>query len=56
MLKKLLQARNTEKKKIYKNKPKAIKKMVIGTYISIITLNVNGINAPNEKQSLAEWI
>ena len=25
------------------NKPKTIKKMVIGTYISIITLNVNGL-------------
>ena len=23
-----------------------MKKMVIGTYISIITLNVNGLNAP----------
>ena len=27
------------------NKPKTIKKMVIGSYISIITLNVNGLNA-----------
>ena len=32
-----------EKKKIYKNKPQTIKKMAIGTYISIITLNVNGL-------------
>ena len=30
--------------------------MVIGTYISIITLNVNGLNAPNKGHSLAEWI
>ena len=30
--------------------------MAIGTYISIITLNVNGLNAPNKKHRLAEWI
>ena len=30
--------------------------MGIGTYISIITLNVNGLNAPNKKHRLAECI
>ena len=30
--------------------------MVIGTYISITTLNVNGLNAPTKRQRLAEWI
>ena len=30
--------------------------MVIGTYISITTLKVNGLNAPNKRQRLAEWI
>ena len=30
--------------------------MVIGTYISIITLNVNGLNAPTKKHRLAEGI
>ena len=30
--------------------------MVIGTYISIITLNVNGLNVPTKKHRLAEWI
>ena len=30
--------------------------MVIGTYISIITLNVNGLNAPTIRHRLAEWI
>ena len=30
--------------------------MGIGTYISIITLNVNRLNAPTERQRLAEWI
>ena len=29
--------------------------MAIGTYISIITLNVNGLNAPTKRQRLAEW-
>ena len=30
--------------------------MVIGTYILIITLNLNGLNAPTKRQRLAEWI
>ena len=30
--------------------------MAIRTYISIITLNVNGLNAPTKRQSLAEWV
>ena len=30
--------------------------MVIGTYISIMTLNVNGLNAPTKIHRLAEWI
>ena len=30
--------------------------MVIGTYISKITLNVNGLNAPTKRHRLAEWI
>ena len=30
--------------------------MVIGTYMSIITLNVNGLNAPTKRHRLAEWI
>ena len=30
--------------------------MVIGTYISIITLNVNGLNAPTKRHRLAESI
>ena len=40
----------------YNNGPKAIKKMGIRTYISIITLNVNGLNAPTKRHRLAEWI
>ena len=30
--------------------------MVIGTHISIITLNVNELNAPTKRHRLAEWI
>ena len=48
--------RKQEKEKNYNNKPKTVKKMVIGTYISIITLNVNRLNAPTKKHRLAEWI
>ena len=30
--------------------------MEIGTYISINTLNVNGLNAPTKRHRLPEWI
>ena len=30
--------------------------MAIGTCISMITLNVNGLNAPTERGRLVEWI
>ena len=30
--------------------------MATGTYISIITLNVNGLYAPTKRYRLAEWI
>ena len=30
--------------------------MAIGTYIPIITLNRNGLNAPTKRHRLAEWI
>ena len=30
--------------------------MTINTYLSIITLNVNGLNVPTERKILAEWI
>ena len=31
-------------------------KMAIGTYISIITLNVNELNVPTKRHRLAKWI
>ena len=30
--------------------------MTTGSYLAIITLNVNGLNAPTKRQRLAEWI
>ena len=30
--------------------------MAIGTYVSIITVNVNELNAPTKRHRLAEWI
>ena len=30
--------------------------MAIGTYISVITLNVNRLNAPTKRHRLADWI
>ena len=41
---------------IYKIKSQATKKMALGTYVSTISLNVNGLNAPTKRHRLAEWI
>ena len=30
--------------------------MATGSYLSIITLNVNGLTAPTKRQRVAEWI
>ena len=30
--------------------------MATGSYLSVITLNVSGLNAPTKRQRLAEWI
>ena len=30
--------------------------MAMGSYLAIITLTVNGLNAPTKRQRLAEWI
>ena len=30
--------------------------MATGPYLSIITLNVNGLNVPTKRQRLSEWI
>ena len=43
---------NTREEKTYENKPITIKKMVTGIYISIITLNMNGLTAPTKRHRL----
>ena len=30
--------------------------MATGSYLSVITLNVNGLNVPTERQRLAKWM
>ena len=40
----------------YKNNQKKINKMATSTYLSIITLNVNGLNAPIKIHRVAKWI
>ena len=47
---------NTREGKHLEKQMKTIKKMVIGTYISITTLHVKGLNAPTKRHRLAEWI
>ena len=44
------------RKKTYKNKSKTINNMIVRTHISIITLNVNELNALTKGHRLAEWI
>ena len=56
MLKGLIQSRNTREEKRSSKSTETIKKMAIGTYISIITVNVNGLNTPTKRHRLAEWI
>ena len=45
-----------EKKKDLQNQLQTIKKIPVGTYIPINTLNVNGLNVLTKRHRLAEWI
>ena len=45
-----------KKKKDLQNQRQTIKKMAIGKYVSIITLNVNRLNASTKRHRLAEGI
>lgn len=38
----------------YKNNQKTINKMVVSTYLSIFTLNVNGLHAPIKRHKVTE--
>ena len=55
MLKGLTQSRNTREEKDQQNKPPKFKKWQ-QEHLSIITLNVNGLNAPTKRHRLAERI
>ena len=56
MLKGLTYSINTREEKRSKKSTTNDQKMAIGTNISIITLKVNGLNAPTKRHRLAEWI
>ena len=51
-----MQTRNTREEKISTQSTPKYQKMAIRTYRSIITLNVNGLNAPTKRQGLVEGI
>lgn len=51
---KLTQERNRELQIQPKKKKKH--KMQISTYLLIITLNANGLSAPNKRHRVSEWI
>ena len=48
-----LGSKHKRRKRPTENKPKTIKKTTIGSYILIIILNVNGLNAPIKRHTLA---
>ena len=54
MLNNLYSQEIQENKKDLQNQPQTIKEMAIVTYTSIITLNVNELNAPIKRHRLAE--
>ena len=57
MLKGLIQSRNTrEQKRSTESTPNNEENGNRNIYILIITLNVNGLNAPTKRHRLAEWI
>ena len=52
-IKRDLYSQEIREEKDLQNQPQTIKKMAIGTYISIIPLNVNGQNAPAKRYRVA---
>ena len=54
MLKRLLSWGNAREEKDLQNEPQTIKRTSIGTYISIITLHIKGINTSTERHRLAD--
>ena len=49
-------SRNRREEKRSKSQPQTTKKLETGTYILIIILNINGLNAPIKRHRLAKWI
>ena len=56
MTQRLKQSGNTREEKDLQNQTPRIKKMAIGTYMSIIAVNVNGLNVPTKRHRLAQLI
>ena len=50
------ESREEERNVEEQNSQKMINRMVINTYLSIIILDVNGLNAPIKRHGVAEWI
>ena len=48
--------REDERSKEVQKQPETINKVVISTYLLIITLNVNGLNSPIKRHRMTEWI
>ena len=48
--------KHKRRKRPTEDKSKAIKKTITGSYISIIILNVNGLNTPTKRHRLSGWI
>ena len=48
--------RAKEEERNHKNNLQTMKKMAISTYLSVITLNVNGLNTPVKRHRVPEWI
>ena len=48
--------RRKDQENLWKQSQKPVNKMAIDTYLSIITLNVNGLNALIKRYRVSEWI
>ena len=55
MLNGLIQSRNTTEEKRPTKSTSNNYKMAVGTCVSVITLNVNGLNAQTKRHRLVEW-
>lgn len=49
-------AREEETERNYKNSQETMSKKAIRPYLSVVTLNVNGLNPPVKRHRMADWI